>query len=128
MKVSPPSSGCASKFIASSWTSLLGGELATYVDIRAAVGTRYSGMPKSPASLRSLLLVWVFGSSRRQSLPLIVGIVTIVLSVALLKTFTLFIDVSVYAANVVSMLGLGLAIDYALFIVSRFREELGGRT
>ncbi len=72
----------------------------------------------------ALLLVWVFGSAVAAMLPLVVGGVTIVLSMALLKGFTQFIDISVYAANVVSMLGLGLAIDYALFIVSRFREEL----
>ncbi len=103
---------------------LLGGELATYVDIREQLARDIWHAEIASFIALSLLLVWVFGSVAAAMLPLIVGIVTIVLSVALLKTFTLFIDISVYAANVVSMLGLGLAIDYALFIVSRFREEL----
>ena len=103
---------------------MLGGELATYVDIREQLARDIWHAEIASFIALSLLLVWVFGSVAAAMLPLIVGIVTIVLSVALLKTFTLFIDISVYAANVVSMLGLGLAIDYALFIVSRFREEL----
>jgi RND superfamily putative drug exporter len=103
---------------------LLGGELATYVDIREQLARDIWHAEIASFIALALLLVWVFGSVAAATLPLIVGIVTIVLSVALLKTFTLFIDISVYAANVVSMLGLGLAIDYALFIVSRFREEL----
>ncbi len=103
---------------------LLGGELATYVDIRQQLARDILRAEIASFVALSLLLVWVFGSLTAAMLPLIVGFVTIVLSVALLKTFTLFIDISVYAANVVSMLGLGLAIDYALFIVSRFREEL----
>lgn len=103
---------------------LLGGELATYVDIRRQLARDIWHAEIASFIALSLLLVWVFGSVAAATLPLIVGVVTIVLSVAMLKTFTLFIDISVYAANVVSMLGLGLAIDYALFIVSRFREEL----
>jgi uncharacterized membrane protein YdfJ with MMPL/SSD domain len=103
---------------------MLGGELATYVDIRQQLARDIWHAEIASFIALSLLLVWVFGSVAAATLPLIVGVVTIVLSVAVLKTYTLFIDVSVYAANVVSMLGLGLAIDYALFIVSRFREEL----
>jgi len=103
---------------------LLGGELATYVDIRQQLARDIWHAEIASFIALSLLLVWVFGAVAAATLPLIVGVVTIVLSVAMLKTFTLFLDISVYAANVVSMLGLGLAIDYALFIVSRFREEL----
>ncbi len=103
---------------------LLGGELATYVDIREQLARDIWHAEIASFIALALLLVWVFGSVAAAMLPLIVGVVTIVLSVALLKTFTLAIDISVYAANVVSMLGLGLAIDYALFIISRFREEL----
>lgn len=103
---------------------LLGGELATYVDIRRQLARDIWHAEIASFIALSLLLVWVFGSVAAATLPLVVGVVTIVLSMAILQTFTLFIDISVYAANVVSMLGLGLAIDYALFIVSRFREEL----
>jgi RND superfamily putative drug exporter len=103
---------------------LMGGELATYVDIRRQLARDIWRAELASFAALSLLLVWVFGSVVAAMLPLVVGGVTIVLSMAFLKGFTQVIDVSVYAANVVSMLGLGLAIDYALFIVSRFREEL----
>lgn len=102
----------------------LGGELATYVDVREQLAKDIWNAELVSFGLLAVLLVWVFGSVVAAALPLIIGGVTIVLSAALLKFFTLFTDVSVYAANVVSMLGLGLAIDYGLFIVSRYREEL----
>jgi RND superfamily putative drug exporter len=103
---------------------MLGGELATYADIREQLARDIWHAEIASFIALALLLVWVFGSVAAAMLPLVVGLVTIVLSVSLLKFFTLFIDISAYASNVVSMLGLGLAIDYALFIVSRFREEL----
>jgi len=103
---------------------LLGGELATYVDIREQLEQDIWRAELASFAALALLLVWVFGSVVAAMLPLIVGGVTVVLSMTLLKLCTVFVDISVYAANVVSMLGLGLAIDYGLFIVSRFREEL----
>jgi len=102
----------------------LGGELATYVDVREQLAKDIWNAEMASFALLAILLVWVFGSAVAAALPLVIGGVTIVLSAALLKFFTLFTDISVYAANVVSMLGLGLAIDYGLFIVSRYREEL----
>ncbi len=57
-------------------------------------------------------------------LPLVVGVSAIVITLALLRLLNSVIPISVFAVNVVSGLGLGLALDYALFIVSRFREEL----
>ena len=102
----------------------LGGELATYVDVREQLADDIWNAEVVSFALLAVLLVWVFGSAVAATLPLIIGGVTIIVSAALLKLFTLFTDVSVYSANVVSMLGLGLAIDYGLFIVSRYREEL----
>ncbi len=103
---------------------MLGGELATYVDIREQLERDIWRAEVASFVALAFLLVWVFGSVTAAMLPLVVGGITILLSVTLLKLCTLFVDISVYAANVVSMLGLGLAIDYGLFIVSRFREEL----
>ena len=71
-----------------------------------------------------ILLVIVFGSLASASLPLAVGICGILSSFAVLRFLTLFVSVSIFAQNLVTMLGLGLAVDYALFMVSRFREEL----
>ncbi|MFD7914627.1 MMPL family transporter [Streptomyces sp. NPDC059752] len=71
-----------------------------------------------------VLLVLVFGSAVAALLPLGVGIVAILGTNAVLRGLTEVTDVSVFAQNLTTALGLGLAIDYALFIVRRFREEL----
>nr|WSX79374.1 MMPL family transporter [Streptomyces sp. NBC_00899] len=71
-----------------------------------------------------VLLVMVFGSAVAALLPLGIGIIAILGTSAVLRGITGFTDVSVFAENLTTALGLGLAIDYALFIVRRFREEL----
>ncbi|AGS69714.1 MMPL family transporter [Streptomyces collinus] len=71
-----------------------------------------------------VLLVMVFGSAVAAMLPLGIGIVAILGTNAVLRGLTAFTDVSVFALNLTTALGLGLAIDYALFIVRRYREEL----
>ena len=71
-----------------------------------------------------LLLLLVFGGIIAASLPLFIGILTILTTLAVLRGLTTVTAISIYSINVVTMLGLGLAIDYSLFILSRFREEL----
>ncbi len=71
-----------------------------------------------------VLLIIIFGSLVSAGLPLAVGILAIVGASAVLRVLTTFVSVSVFALNLVTVLGLGLAVDYALFVVSRFREEL----
>ncbi|MFI1923825.1 MMPL family transporter [Streptomyces sp. NPDC020377] len=71
-----------------------------------------------------VLLVMVFGSAIAALLPLGIGIVAILGTNAVLSGLTRFTEVSIFAMNLTTALGLGLAIDYALFIVRRFREEL----
>ncbi|MEU6376342.1 MMPL family transporter [Streptomyces sp. NPDC046909] len=71
-----------------------------------------------------VLLVLVFGSVVAALLPLLVGIMAILGTNAVLRVLTEFTEVSVYAQNLTTALGLGLAIDYALFIVRRHREEV----
>ncbi|MFE4663999.1 MMPL family transporter [Streptomyces sp. NPDC056716] len=71
-----------------------------------------------------VLLVMVFGSAVAALLPLGIGIVAILGTNAVLRGLTEITDVSVFALNLTTALGLGLAVDYALFIVRRFREEL----
>ncbi|GAB3921858.1 MMPL family transporter [Kribbella albertanoniae] len=71
-----------------------------------------------------LLMVIIFRSAVAALLPLAVGALCIMGSFVALRLVTMITDVSVFSINLVTMLGLGLAIDYALFIVSRFREEL----
>ncbi|MDQ0381754.1 MMPL family transporter [Amycolatopsis thermophila] len=75
-----------------------------------------------------LLLFLVFGSVVAALLPLVVGGIAVLGTFAELAVFGSLTDVSVFAINLTTALGLGLGIDYALLMVSRFREELGGGT
>jgi RND superfamily putative drug exporter len=72
-----------------------------------------------------LLSLVVFRSAVSALLPLAVGVTTILLSFLFVRFINADVNpMSVYALNLVNGLGLGLAIDYSLFMVSRFREEL----
>ena len=71
-----------------------------------------------------IVLIWVFGSFVASLLPLVVGISAIVGTMAMLRGLGRLTDVSIYALNMTTAMGLALAIDYSLFIVSRYREEL----
>ncbi|MDA0567127.1 MMPL family transporter [Streptomonospora sp. S1-112] len=70
-----------------------------------------------------VLLVVIFGGVVAALMPLAVGGLAILGSLTLLRALTYVTDVSVFAVNVATILGLGLAIDYGLFMVNRFREE-----
>ncbi len=72
-----------------------------------------------------LLALLIFGSLTASAMPALLGIVALLCSIAMMRVLTLFTDVSMFSINVISLLGIGLAVDYSLFIVSRFREELG---
>lgn len=71
-----------------------------------------------------LLLLLIFGSLVAASLPLAIGAVGILGSLTALRLLTLVTGVSIFSVNITTILGLGLGIDYGLFMVSRFREEL----
>ncbi len=71
-----------------------------------------------------ILLVFVFGALVASAMPLVVGVAAILGAFFILFLFTLFTDVSIYALNLTTGMGLGLGIDYALLMVNRFREEL----
>lgn len=74
--------------------------------------------------LIAILLVIVFGGVVAASLPLVVGGFAILVTFAELAVLGGLTDVSVFAINLTTAMGLGLVIDYALLMVSRFREEL----
>jgi RND superfamily putative drug exporter len=74
-----------------------------------------------PLSL--LVLIWVFGGLFAALLPLVVGGMAIVGTLGMLRVITLFADVSIFALDLTTAMGLALAIDYTLLLVSRYREE-----
>lgn len=71
-----------------------------------------------------LALLFVFGSVVAALLPLFVALVTVVMTMGVVWLIAGVTDLSVLSMNVVTLLGLGLAIDYSLLIVNRYREEL----
>ncbi len=73
-----------------------------------------------------LLSFWVFRGLVAAALPLLVGGFAIVLTFILLRLIDQFAGISVFAVNLVTGMGLGLGIDYSLFVLSRYREELAG--
>ena len=98
-------------------------ELAINEEVKADIG-RAEGI-SMPALL--ILLLVIFGSLAAASMPLAIGAIGILGSFAALRLLTLVTDVSIYSINITTILGLGLAIDYGLFMVARFREELRSR-
>jgi putative drug exporter of the RND superfamily len=73
----------------------------------------------------ALLLLVVFRGVIAASIPLLMGAISIVGTLLVLRIMASFVDTSVFALNVASGLSLGLAVDYGLLLVSRYREEIG---
>ncbi|WP_036561718.1 MMPL family transporter [Nocardia brasiliensis] len=72
----------------------------------------------------AVLLLFLFGGVVAAALPLVVGGLTVLAAWGAIRGITAVVEVNSFVSPVVSMIGLGLAIDYGLFIVSRFRDEL----
>lgn len=101
-----------------------GGVTAIYHDVNAQTTKDLAIAEGVAIPLSMIVLVLVFGSLVAAALPLAIGLFAIAATLGILRLFTLFTDVSIYALNMTTALGLALAIDYSLFIVSRYREEL----
>jgi trehalose monomycolate/heme transporter len=71
-----------------------------------------------------VLLILIFGGLVAALSPLMIGGIAILGSFVAVRLLTYLTDISVFAINVITLLGLGMAVDYSLFVVSRFREEL----
>jgi RND superfamily putative drug exporter len=76
------------------------------------------------APIVALLLLLIFRTPLAALLPLVIGGVSVALTTAVLALLVQVTDVSLFALNVTTALGFGLAVDYSLFVVTRFREEL----
>ena len=108
---------------------LLGGADAVFADIGRTIEGDLLRAELIAIPLTLILLLFVFRSLVAALLPLFVGVIAIFGTLLSLFVIGSVTDVSIYAINLTTALGLGLAIDYSLFIVSRFREELhAGRT
>ncbi len=102
----------------------VGGQVPTMSAINKQVTSDIGRAEGISMPVLLILLLVIFGSLAAASLPLAIGGIGILGSFAALRLLTLVTDVSIYSINITTILGLGLAIDYGLFMVSRFREEL----
>jgi uncharacterized membrane protein YdfJ with MMPL/SSD domain len=71
----------------------------------------------------ALILLVVFGSLAAAALPLTLGFVSVIVTGALIYFISLQMTTSVFVTNMASMIGIGVAVDYSLFILARYREE-----
>jgi uncharacterized membrane protein YdfJ with MMPL/SSD domain len=105
-------------------TTQVGGFIPTEAAINNQVTSDIGRAEGLSTPVLLILLLVIFGSLAAASLPLAIGGIGILGSFTALRLLTLATPVSIYSVNITTILGLGLAIDYGLFMVGRFREEL----
>jgi len=103
---------------------LVGGQALVYSQVNEQTSRDLFIAEAVAIPISFVLLIWVFGGLVAAVLPLAIGIFAIIGTTAVLRGFTLFADVSVFALNLTTALGLALAIDYTLLIINRYREEV----
>jgi RND superfamily putative drug exporter len=104
------------------------GTEAVHADITTASQASITTAETVGLPVALVILVLVFGALVAAGLPLVMGLISIVVALALAFVVGQALDLSVFLENVATMLGLGLGIDYSLFLVTRFRaERRGGR-
>jgi RND superfamily putative drug exporter len=101
-----------------------GGPLAVNADITHGVGVSLGRAEAFAVPVTLLLLVLAFGSFLAAALPLVIGLFAVAGTFAELALLGRVTDVSIYAIDLTTALGLGLGVDYSLLMVNRFREEL----
>lgn len=106
------------------WTTEVGGSVVVMTEMQHLSESDIVRAEMFAMPVLVLLLLVIFGGLVAALLPVTIGVVAILGALGLLRVLTTVTDVSSFAVNVTTILGLGLAIDYSLFIVSRFREEL----
>src|SRR4051812_19265235 len=74
----------------------------------------------------ALILLVVFGSIAAAAMPLALGFVSVVITGAVIFFVSRQTDMSVFVTNVASMIGIGVAVDYSLFVLARYRQEIAG--
>lgn len=101
-----------------------GGMAMAYAQVNSQSERDLVVMEAIAIPLSFVVLVWVFGGVLAAALPVAVGLIAIVGSMSILRLITFGADVSIFALNLSTAMGLALAIDYTLLIISRYRDEL----
>jgi RND superfamily putative drug exporter len=105
-------------------TARVGGTVPMEAAINSEVTANIAKAELFSMPVLLILLLVIFGSLAAAALPVAIGGIAILGSFAVLRLLTMATTVSVYSVNITTILGLGLGIDYGLFMATRFREEL----
>jgi uncharacterized membrane protein YdfJ with MMPL/SSD domain len=105
----------------------LGGYAASFNEVNDQTKTDLTKAELIAFPLLALLLLVVFRGVIAAAIPLLIGGISIVGTLLVLRIMSTFVDTSVFALNIATGLSLGLAVDYALLLVSRYREEIATR-
>lgn len=101
-----------------------GGSIVSDMQFNTQIGEDLQRAEVITLPVTVLLLFLIFGGLIAALLPLLIGVIAIIGSFAILHVLINFTEITSFAVDVVAFIGLGLAIDYSLFIITRFREEL----
>jgi uncharacterized membrane protein YdfJ with MMPL/SSD domain len=102
----------------------IAGTWAVYKGVNETVSKDLARAETISLPLVIILSLLIFGSVVAALMPALVGAIAVLGALAVVRLITGVTEVSVFSINVITLLGTGLAIDYALFVISRFREEL----
>ncbi|MET7393911.1 MMPL family transporter [Dactylosporangium sp. NPDC005572] len=105
-------------------TVQIGGPTAIFGDVSERVEQDIVRAEMLSMPVLLILLLFVFRGVVAAFMPLLVGVIAVLGAFVATRLLTYATDVSVFAINIITMIGLGMAIDYSLFVISRFREEL----
>jgi trehalose monomycolate/heme transporter len=114
----------AAEHLSDGITAQVGGNVPTEVAITSEVTSNIARAEGISLPVLLILLIFIFGSVVAASLPVAIGGLAILGSFTVLRLLTLFTPVAIYSVNITTIMGLGLGIDYGLFMVNRYREEL----
>jgi len=103
----------------------IAGPYAVYTDVNEETKKDLAKAELISMPFVLLLSLIIFRSLTAALMPVLVGLVAVVGARAVIAFINSLTEVSIFAPNIITLIGLGLAIDYALFVVSRFREEIG---
>jgi len=104
-------------------TTYLAGQPTVWAGMQELSKEDLSKAEASGFPIVALILLVVFGSLAAAALPLALGFVSVIVTGALIYFISLQMSTSVFVTNMASMIGIGVAIDYSLFILARYREE-----